>query len=734
MRRPGSLLLVILALGILLASRFEKTEAFIYRRAPLRLSLNEDENEPREFTGRVIDKTLREDGAALTVDAGRESGRVRVFVQTEDILRLPKIGQRVRFRGTPYLFPAAGNPGQFSMRAYADAVGLSCGVRADALKPVSRFFFPLREGLFRIRYFQYQHIQTLAPEEEKEDLLLLVGTGSGEAPFDSASPFTSGVPGLSYLFRFSSSHLSFAALFVYRFLRKYLKREKLSRVLALLCSFLLLLYSGLSGASVRAFLVLLLRFFAMKQKRRFDLVTAGSWSLILMLLIRPSLLFTMSVYAYLPVLFAFGILVPELTGLRRGKRKKSDMLLYPLTAAAAFLPFSLLLDYAACPYAPLLSIILYPLSRISFLLDFSGALVGGRFPGAGKLLLSFAGFLIRISEDLVRLVLKLPLSLIVTGCPGTGRILFYEAILVLLAFGAAWWNHKRKEGGGNFALPTVLAVFIFGLLFLRIPRVPEGEMEIVMIDVGQGDGILIRTRRENFLIDGGSSDEDDLMEYVLRPVLSYYGVHKLDGVFLTHGDEDHLSGTAALIASGYPVKRLYLPDLLEAEEEFSTALQAAEQTSVPVSFLSKGSGGAFSVGTLACLFPEEKSSRTGNASSMVLLFETGTFRALFTGDIGEEEEALIETNGPVDLLKAAHHGSRFSNSTAFLKRTQPRLILISAGHNNPYGHPAEEALLRMHEAGSAFYATNDCGQIVVHVEKSGTFRVRFPVLEKSLLE
>ena len=363
-------------------------------------------------------------------------------------------------------------------------------------------------------------------------------------------------------------------------------------------------------------------------------------------------------------------------------------------------------------------------------MNFLGALVSGIFPYAGRAAFQFAGLLLQLSEQAVKLAMRLPFSMIVTGCPGMLRVFLYYALLAAFTLGLSFLGEAKKRG--RFALPLLALIYISGLLFLRFPGVPKGETEIVMIDVGQGDGILIRTRQENFLIDGGSSDEEKLMEYVLRPVLTYYGVRSLDAVFLTHGDEDHLSGTVSLMASGYPVKRLYLPDLLEAEDEFAPALTAAENAGIPVSYLSKGSRGSFSTGTFACLFPEGKSKRRGNASSMVLRMECGDFSALFTGDIGEEEEALIETDGPVDLLKAAHHGSRYSNSAGFLARTQPKLILISAGKNNPYGHPSEEALLRMQEAGSVFFSTSDTDEIVVRIEKDGAFRVRFPVLEKRL--
>ena len=733
MRRPGTWLLVILALGILLASRFEKTEAYVYRRTSLRLSLNEDENEPLELTGRVLFKTIREDGAYLTVDAGRRMGRVRVSVKTEDLLSLPKTGQRVRIRGTPFLFQEAANPGQFSMRAYADAVGLSCQLQADRVESLSSFFSPLRESLFRIQYLQFRNIKVRAPSEDTAPLLVLLSGSGQETMFDAESPFTSGIPGLSYLFRFSAAHISFSGLFLYRFLNKHLKRERLSRCAALLFSFLLTLYAGFSVSALRAFLILLLRFSAMGLKRRFDLVSAGSWSLILLLLFRPSLLFTMAVYAYLPVLFGIGILAPELRTLLQGKHAKKAALVFPLSTAAAFLPLTLLSEHAYCPYAPLFSMLLYPLSRATYFLDFSGSLISGCFPPFGKAFLHAAGLLLTLSEILVKLCMRLPFSMIVTGCPGTGRVFVYYGTLAAITLIFTYLNHERKQERGRVCFLLLFAVFIFGLLFLRIPRVPEGETQIVMIDVGQGDGILIRTQKESFLIDGGSSDEDALMEYVLRPVLSYYGIRKLDGVFLSHGDADHLSGTVPLIASGFPVDRLYLPDLKEVAEEFAPALQAAEDAGIPVTYLSRGSSGRISTGSLSCLFPEEKSSRTGNASSMVLLYESGAFRALFTGDIGEEEEAMIDTDGPVDLLKAAHHGSRYSSSAGFLARTSPKLILISAGRNNPYGHPSEEALLRMQEAGSAFFSTSDTGQIVVNAEKDGTFRVCFPVLEKSRL-
>ncbi len=746
MRRPGTWLLVILALGILLLSRSERTEESIFRRTALRRSLKESENEICTLEGRVVQKSLTENGVRLTLYAGRDAGLVRLYFDDPDTA--PGIGCRIRVRGIPALFKKADDPGAFSMRAYADAVGLSCSLRPERTEVLDASVFPLSEAVFRFRRRLSGTVLALSPEGEAAALQALLpgGLPAEEEFLERESSFTRGIPGLSYLFRFSGAHISFTGFIVLRLSIKKLKNRRLSCLLSFLSALAAAALSGFSLSAMRALLLLVLRLSCTLLNRRFDLLHAGSLVLILFLLVRPALLFTPAVASYLPVLCAFGLLYPELSRLLPERRKRFSIFLSPAASAPFLLPATLLREYAVSPFSWFFGLVLYPLSRGSYVLTLIGAVMGMRLPRAGAFLLFLSSRLLSLSEKIGTGLLKLPFSVLANGYPGTLKTVVYYGLLLGMVLLMMQHNLRIEAGrsGGLFhcggktpvrplvrllqrgrLFPVILCLlFLAGLLFLRAPKVGKDETEIVFLSVGQGDGILIRQRERTFMIDGGSSDDPDLAENILRPALLYYGIRRLDLIFLTHGDSDHISGTLPLIASGFPAGEVLLPDTAFAAEEFGAVLETVKEKKIAAVFLHRGAeldAGNFRI---RCLHPAEKEEVRGNASSLVLLFESGGFRALFTGDIGEEQEQKLDGLGPVSVLKTAHHGSRFSTSEAFLSAVRPALAVISAGKDNPYGHPSEETLLRLYESGARTLCTKDCGAVTVRVLKDGSFRVK----------
>mgnify|MGYP000567989499 CR=1 FL=1 len=236
-------------------------------------------------------------------------------------------------------------------------------------------------------------------------------------------------------------------------------------------------------------------------------------------------------------------------------------------------------------------------------------------------------------------------------------------------------------------------------------------------------------RKENA---GGwrSSDLSSVGTYRIEPFLLLQGVRKLEYVFVTHGDADHINGIQELLQNqkqGVEIDALVLPPEEYMDEKLLHLAEIAKENGTRVLTIYSGE----EVGTyLKCIAPltTRKNERTrgrmeevpcleaGNEASVVLELKDGAFQMLLTGDLeGRGEEQLVEsgTLESCPILKAGHHGSKNSGSEDFLQIVKPRLTLISAGIENRYGHPHAETLERLRGIGSEVLSTQECGAITL---------------------
>jgi len=255
-------------------------------------------------------------------------------------------------------------------------------------------------------------------------------------------------------------------------------------------------------------------------------------------------------------------------------------------------------------------------------------------------------------------------------------------------------------------LPKGLPFRVLGLPMLLMavfaPRewVPHGQVDVVQLDVGQGQALILRTRHHTLLYDAGPrSGPVDLGARVVLPSLKKLGVAQLDMMLLSHADADHAGGAAA-VARGLPVKRVVggetegLPDFLATQP--CTSGERWEWEGVSFQLWQWADG------------------LDGNPRSCVLQVEASGERLLLTGDIDRAaEQAFLASSLGVqtDWLQAPHHGSRSSSSWPFLQRLAPTSVLISRGRSNTFGHPHPQVLERYHVLGSRVYDSAEQGAV-----------------------
>ncbi|GAB2322910.1 DNA internalization-related competence protein ComEC/Rec2 [Alkalibacterium sp. m-11] len=273
--------------------------------------------------------------------------------------------------------------------------------------------------------------------------------------------------------------------------------------------------------------------------------------------------------------------------------------------------------------------------------------------------------------------------------------------------------------------------------------------QVMMIDVGQGDAVLIKEPfgRGSVLIDTGGlqvwnekeewqirSNDYTLGEEVLIPVMKSLGIRTLDQLVITHPHWDHYGAMSELIHS-FPVKTLVMNDFTKNHSAFRQSLSQIKEGALNVRII-KPDEPVKLTDQLHVIHDNWTDQTNENNQSIVLLGRYGRLDWLFTGDIEEVREKNIMKHFPelnADVLKVAHHGSRTSTHEAFLKQIDPDYALISVGENNRFGHPYREkidqlsgypvSLFRTDENGGIRYTYSDLKYLDNYLQKKGAFNV-----------
>jgi len=260
-------------------------------------------------------------------------------------------------------------------------------------------------------------------------------------------------------------------------------------------------------------------------------------------------------------------------------------------------------------------------------------------------------------------------------------------------------------------LLLALAYFVWNHFFADPPLAAEGEAVVHFIDVGQGDGALIATDAGYVMIDcGPNSSAEKTLAYVQRHT------SELEYLVLTHAHEDHIGGADEILRN-IKVKNVLMTAYSTSTSTYSRVLDAIEDSGAAVH--EAESGMEFSVGSskFKVLGPIEAAEDDLNNTSIVLKMTAGGVRVMFTGDAERDEEDTLLARWSkgelrAEILKAGHHGSSTSSSSAFLEAVSPTAAVISCAADNDYGHPHREIMTAFEGMGLYIYRTDVSGTVV----------------------
>lgn len=640
---------------------------------------------------------------------------IKVYLNKEEQIR---IGMFLRVCGKLEEIPGSRNPGEFDSKQY-----YAC----------QKIYYQMKDGKVCDKSTGYSYFRQFLQEiRQKAGTILDEAAGSYAGIFqamilgergnlDAETKMQYQMAGIMHILAISGLHISFVGMGFFRLLKK---AGAGNGVAGAVSAFLIYAYGIVTGGSVSAmravgmFLVLVGAGIA---GRSYDLLSAMALSAIVLLLDAPAYLYNVSFLLSFGAVIGIGALTPEICSLLNLKKRTAKSLAGSVIVWLITLPIALHAYGEVSLAGVILNLLVLPTSGIVLASGIFALPVGIFVIEIAKRVVFPGKCVLFLYEKLCEAVGWIPHSIWIAGSPQLWQCAVYYVMLGV-AFTGVKWGKKAAS----------VALVIFAVVFLGYHS--RNGLAITCLDIGQGDCCVLKMPGgENFLIDGGSSNKKNTAVYQILPYLKNQGIAILDGIFVSHTDQDHISGIEELLElcaqklTTVRVKNLILPDWDTTGGEYEKLKMLAEQTGIRVQTVREGNLLKTKEAQIEILAPENGADGSDtNEDGMVMKVHFGKFRGLFTGDIGAEtEKKLLDSMEDVDFLKVAHHGSKYSTCQGFLDVVSPEIAVISCSAKNTYGHPSADTIKKLEDCGAQVEYTMKNGAITVRTDGEGIWLDRF---------
>lgn len=528
--------------------------------------------------------------------------------------------------------------------------------------------------------------------------------------------------GLAHVVAVSGMHMSMVVMLAAMLVRR--RRRKMMAIVSIPLVLAFMALTGFAPSVVRAGVMQILLLLGPALSREGDTVTSLSFALLLLLLQNPYA--AMSVGLQLSFLSVAGILT--ITGrlnekffhrfpLKKGKTKPRRLynravrflvgcVTMSIGAVAFTTPLTVYYFGTVSLISPLANLLTLWAVTVLFLLCLPAAALGGVLPVAGKVLAALAEPVSWLFHRIVYGLSSLPFASVSLE---TGRYILFWLLFVYAVIGACILFRKEKP---KPIMPVCCcAIALAAALLLNALSLRGDGLAVTVLDVDQGQSVLLATQSSTALVDCGGSGWEDPGD-IAADYVQAMGKSTLDLLILTHYHSDHACGVPELLER-LDVAALAVPDVEPDSALRAEILALAEEKGSEVIFIEEDTTVELDSVSLTLYAP--LGTGGGNEEGLSVLATQGDFDALITGDMNAAVERRLVKYGnlpDIELLVAGHHGSASSTSAELLEAVMPEYAVISVGYNT-YGHPAPETLDRLEQAGCTVWRTDLRGTITV---------------------
>lgn len=678
----------------------------------------------------------------------RECGNIIAYFQSEPDL---KIGNKIYLKGKFQQFEVARNKGNFDSKKYYLSIGITTKIAVKEYYVSDDNYDFLRDKLCTLREYVVGMFSKLCDTNGKDKWLygnkagifsaILMGD---KTELDQEIKDLYSLSGIAHILAISGLHISLIGMFLYSLLRKRFSFAT-SSALTIAVVTLFAITSGMGIATIRAFVMFVLKLIGEILGRKYDYITAISLSALILLADNPFIIINSGFQMSFCAMITITIIWPKVVYLINIKSKIANSIVLSLCIGIFMNPV-IAYNYFQLPtYSFMLNIIVVPLLGIVVISAIAGSGMGFLSILMGKTALTPGCLILEVYTFLCENVLKIPGAVIVVGKPTIKIIVLYYMVIVffLFCFTLVRKNYEKDcnikemidENGKKVISSQIILkkqrkfdfkirLAVMGISILSgffIYYTPSKGLDIQFMDVGQGDGIFIKADDgTTIIIDGGSSDVKNVAKYRMIPCIKASGTGVIDYAVITHADKDHISGIEEILnmntENGLTIRNLVMPHVSYEDEAYDELLTAAKTKGIQVLYIKEGDTMKLGKVEIKCIHPDGKYiSDNRNDYSTVLSLKYENFSALFTGDIPAEIEKSIinKIDNNYTILKVAHHGSKYSSDMEFLKKVMPAYSVISVGGDNSYGHPGTETINKLKSLNSKILRTDLSGEIEI---------------------